>query len=61
MRVTPRQNSYAHLRIWRYHKMPAARHNTTPVNCPVCYNSISRMAHLRRHMRTHDEHKEAET
>ncbi|KAG1832207.1 hypothetical protein EV424DRAFT_1313676, partial [Suillus variegatus] len=31
----------------------------TPVNCPVCHKTISRKADLPRHMRTHDEHKEA--
>ncbi|KAG2116704.1 uncharacterized protein F5147DRAFT_674036 [Suillus discolor] len=39
--------------------MPAAGRNTTPVNCPVCHKAISRKADLPRHMRTHDEHKEA--
>ncbi|KAG1808171.1 uncharacterized protein BJ212DRAFT_1280982, partial [Suillus subaureus] len=31
----------------------------TPVDCPVCHKVISRKADLPRHMRTHDEHKEA--
>ncbi|KAG2043631.1 hypothetical protein BDR03DRAFT_978068 [Suillus americanus] len=39
--------------------MPAAGRNTTPVDCPVCHKVISRKADLPRHMRTHDEHKEA--
>ncbi|KAG2368121.1 hypothetical protein BDR07DRAFT_1350137 [Suillus spraguei] len=39
--------------------MPAAGRNTTPVNCPICHKAISRKADLPRHMRLHDEHKEA--
>jgi uncharacterized Zn-finger protein len=31
----------------------------TPVYCPVCHKAISRKADLPRHMRTHDENKEA--
>ncbi|KAG2110917.1 uncharacterized protein F5147DRAFT_107838 [Suillus discolor] len=39
--------------------MPAAGRNMTPVDCHVCHKTISRKADLPRHMRTHDEHKEA--
>ncbi|KAG2349614.1 hypothetical protein BDR05DRAFT_240909 [Suillus weaverae] len=39
--------------------MPSAGRNMTPVDCPVCHKSISRKADLPRHIRTHDEHKEA--
>ncbi|KAG2158408.1 uncharacterized protein EDB93DRAFT_666728 [Suillus bovinus] len=39
--------------------MPAVGCNMTPVNCPICYKAISRKADLPRHMRTHDERKEA--
>ncbi|KAG1737667.1 hypothetical protein EDB19DRAFT_944378 [Suillus lakei] len=39
--------------------MPAAGRNMTPVDCPVCHKAISRKADLPRHMRTHDEHKDA--
>ncbi|KAG1762129.1 hypothetical protein EDD22DRAFT_1029175 [Suillus occidentalis] len=42
-----------------YHKMPATRHNTTPVNCPICDKAISRKADLPRHVRTHYKHNEA--
>ncbi|KAG2123097.1 hypothetical protein DEU56DRAFT_66826 [Suillus clintonianus] len=38
--------------------MPAEGRNT-PVACTVCHKVISRKADLPRHMRTHDEHKEA--
>ncbi|KAG2345592.1 hypothetical protein BDR05DRAFT_880060, partial [Suillus weaverae] len=31
----------------------------TPVDCPICHKAISRKADLPRHMRTHDENKEA--
>ncbi|KAG2744303.1 hypothetical protein P692DRAFT_20837724 [Suillus brevipes Sb2] len=33
--------------------MPAARHNTAPVNCPICDKAISRNSDLPRHVRTH--------
>ncbi|KAG1727466.1 uncharacterized protein EDB91DRAFT_1163899, partial [Suillus paluster] len=39
--------------------MPAANRVHTPVDCPVCHKTVSRKADLPRHMRTHDENKEA--
>jgi len=30
-----------------------------PVNCPICYKTLCRKADLPRHLRTHDENKEA--
>ncbi|OAX41824.1 hypothetical protein K503DRAFT_767306 [Rhizopogon vinicolor AM-OR11-026] len=38
--------------------MPAAN-RSKPADCPVCHKTLSRKADLPRHMRTHDENKEA--
>ncbi|KAG2741003.1 hypothetical protein P692DRAFT_20271467 [Suillus brevipes Sb2] len=39
--------------------MPAAKHNTMPVNCPICDKAICRIADLPRHVRTHYKDNEA--